>query len=1042
MTIEKLLKLESKPQNVLTLGYRFVRDQFFGGVPGAPSLEIVFPNTLASSLISRNWTILLQLVGLPMFQFILAQCVFQELNGGCFVQIAGPNYTELVYFKPTTPNFGFLKPTETKKVAKKCRRRHKRKNAVKNRMDIDLPPLPNAPVSIPATIPSITVVAQKSQMKPSKIIFAKSRMYYARAIRGVNGKVLVGLPKYHSFRPRRTSPRTIIKALADMFPRVFKLESIFSPPVKPKFGFRERALAVRNKGKLPSNVPRRLKPCVKMVEHCLRRTRLINYRALLNYHCPADAAILGLDTKASYNRPLTQPLSAQPWDNDKTKDEETVDLVEFPAEFDELLHAMDEEERDLVDISKIEFTKHQSNYSSVYKLCHSIIERVFAKSWFGSDHNRQHMLQKVKQLIELRRGESFSLHQVMQGLRVNDFKWLALNNIPANPREAKIREALLQDWIIWFFEGFLIPLLRTTFYVTEASNDRNRIHYFRQDVWQAVSEPAFNYFRSRMYDDMTNAETATQLTKRDLGYSYVRILPKEKGARPISNLKRKFTPEEIVGGLKDRHNKESVANFVSKAALPSNSINHLLQPVFQALSHEKLQHPDLVGSTVLNIPDIYARLKPFKKKIESQDGSLPPLYFAKLDVKAAFDSIRQDKLLEIVEQIIKEEEYCMYKYSQAFPSGGRIRTTFVKRARPDMPDFIDLASDLSDKIKNAVFVDNVAYSYDSRDKMVKVLREHLLGNIVNMGSQFCKQIVGIPQGSILSTLLCSFFYGNLERRKLHFVQQDEDGVLLRYVDDFIYISLHQDLVARFVKEMYAGHPEYGCFINKPKSLVNFDLEIGGVKVNTLAEERRNMPEYVYDFSWCGLIVNTQTLEVSGDYTRLQGTFVRDGLNIEGHSHPGLRIRDRLMNFLRPRCHALYIDMDFNSRQRVLRNLYQNFLLAAVKLHLFIEALDQRDTEFVLNCILDSFAFVRLHLKSRIQHETASRLGAKCDLNPLEVEWLGLRAFWEIFRRKSLSYPMILRQLKTRLDDQKFKAFIRHLKPVSDAGQGVFEKVKF
>ena len=35
---------------------------------------------------------------------------------------------------------------------------------------------------------------------------------------------------------------------------------------------------------------------------------------------------------------------------------------------------------------------------------------------------------------------------------------------------------------------------------------------------------------------------------------------------------------------------------------------------------------------------------------------------------------------------------------------------------------------------------------------------------LKIGSSYYRQSVGIPQGSVLSTILCSFFYGDLEKR--------------------------------------------------------------------------------------------------------------------------------------------------------------------------------------------------------------------------------------------------------------------------------------
>ena len=45
--------------------------------------------------------------------------------------------------------------------------------------------------------------------------------------------------------------------------------------------------------------------------------------------------------------------------------------------------------------------------------------------------------------------------------------------------------------------------------------------------------------------------------------------------------------------------------------------------------------------------------------------------------------------------------------------------------------------------------------------------------------QYYRQVVGIPQGSVLSSLLCSFAYGDLERRKFKFSQDQESVSILR-----------------------------------------------------------------------------------------------------------------------------------------------------------------------------------------------------------------------------------------------------------------------
>ena len=74
-----------------------------------------------------------------------------------------------------------------------------------------------------------------------------------------------------------------------------------------------------------------------------------------------------------------------------------------------------------------------------------------------------------------------------------------------------------------------------------------------------------------------------------------------------------------------------------------------------------------------------------------------------------------------------------------------------------------------------------------------------------MGKQFYRQKVGIPQGSVLSTVLCNIFYADLEKKKLPFLL-DEEGLLLRLIDDFLFISMNRDHAKSFLEHMHQGNP--------------------------------------------------------------------------------------------------------------------------------------------------------------------------------------------------------------------------------------------
>ena len=124
-------------------------------------------------------------------------------------------------------------------------------------------------------------------------------------------------------------------------------------------------------------------------------------------------------------------------------------------------------------------------------------------------------------------------------------------------------------------------------------------------------------------------------------------------------------------------------------------------------------------------------------------------------------------------------------------------------------------------------------------------------------------VVGIAQGSVLSPLLCSYFYGHMEKTYLSAISQESDSLLLRWVDDFLLITPTKSLAENFLTLMHAGIPEYGCHINHEKTLTNFDVVTAdGLKVKRTASDEK--------FPWCGFLVNQKTLEVCIDWSRFAG----------------------------------------------------------------------------------------------------------------------------------------------------------------------------
>jgi telomerase reverse transcriptase len=120
-----------------------------------------------------------------------------------------------------------------------------------------------------------------------------------------------------------------------------------------------------------------------------------------------------------------------------------------------------------------------------------------------------------------------------------------------------------------------------------------------------------------------------------------------------------------------------------------------------------------------------------------------------------------------------------------------------------MKSFIQFAKTITEELKNALLVDQVVHTFEERESLLKLLRSHISNHIIKIGTNTYRQIVGIPQGSVVSTLLCSFFYGDLERRKLSHLLTVE-SCLIRYVDDFLFITTDIEQAKEFCFLLHRG----------------------------------------------------------------------------------------------------------------------------------------------------------------------------------------------------------------------------------------------
>ena len=262
------------------------------------------------------------------------------------------------------------------------------------------------------------------------------------------------------------------------------------------------------------------------------------------------------------------------------------------------------------------------------------------------------------------------------------------------------------------------------------------------------------------------------------------------------------------------------------------------------------------------------KLAAFKVSLSQRNLSKRPLYFAKVDVQSCFDTIPQPRMLSMIDGLLSLQTYHTGKHIEMSPLGAlqRLdgahvdpmpRTRYVTHSgtHVEVASFGQLVqTKLAGSKANTIFINTNLQRRETKDDLRRLLREHVQRNVVKIGKKHYRQRTGIPQGSILSSILCNYFYAELERDVLGFALE-EDCLLLRLLDDFLLITLNQEKAERFLRVMHKGQAEYGVAVRIEKSLANFDA---------VGVDGRQVPRSSADakFPYCGIRIDTRTLEVS------------------------------------------------------------------------------------------------------------------------------------------------------------------------------------
>ena len=874
---------------------------------------------------------------------------------------------------------------------------------------------------------------------PGTITFVRNRILYARPSMNAQGGVRFGLKHIHVLNrfSDMTDSKQSVHLMKYIFPLQFGLHNVFTSVVDKSetaqefkdYTLREHEIIHvehRSKQKFRSVVgakgtklPRRLRgEPFSMVKKIRKRHSQCSYTQLLHHHCPArsndfcaSSLVPAAESRRSSGHVGTQLFSSHSAQSQICERREASSGL---TGADSIL-------------------AHATPTAHVSAFCRAVVRRILPENALGmgadGKHNLMVLLGQVDRFVQLRRYESLSLHEVSQNLRLKCVSWLCPSTMCSRTKlaqaERQKRLEVFLEFLYYLFDSLLIPLIRSHFYITESNIHRNHLFYFRHDVWRTVSEPSLTDLRFTMFQGLRAQDLRRTHQSRLLSHSQLRLLPKASGARPIINLRRK-----------------PIKNQNGNLVLSPN-INSRLMPCFATLNYEKSLHPQKLGSALFSVGEAHQRLRDFRDTISV---SMKRLYFVKMDIKSCFDTIPQDGVIDMVQGLLSEHRYQIGKHAELRPIAGRWSkshfekpvTRFPLNARsaqtpPGLSDSV--LADLAQKKNRTIFVDLWdARTWDARS-LLKLLREHVQRNVVTINKKFFKQKQGIPQGSVLSSLLCNFFYGAFENSHLDFLEPGE-SLLVRLIDDFLLITTNENHARRFAQVMVNGNPSYGIAVNLKKSLANFEISINGIKVPRLHGTEM--------FPYCGVAINMNTLEVS-KFRESKDATISNGLTVDFSRLQGLKFRGKVLDSLKIQMTAMLLDTSLSSRYCVSSNLYQSFMEAAMKMYRYIRALPKskrpRET-MVIEAWKD---LIELAVKmTRGKRSTKTVDEYECAVSKAQIHWLATAALHHVMGKKQTGYQNVLHWVQEMMKrcQAGMKMHPRQLGELRDQADKAFQRYHY
>lgn len=423
---------------------------------------------------------------------------------------------------------------------------------------------------------------------------------------------------------------------------------------------------------------------------------------------------------------------------------------------------------------------------------------------------------KIFEYIRKNRYETFNESELIRFFKFSHFK---IFNIRKNLCQLEFirRRKIILRIMKFIFEFIVNPILSNFFYLTEGYNNF-KVFYYTRKSWNYFTEFHLKSFLNRF-------------KKTDMVSHFPvkpRCIPKMNDFRIIINK--------------------------SKRNLKGKSENLLFSQHHAILSEE--QKNDFRNS-LIDYNQIF-------KKIEEIDFS--NYFIFKFDINGCFDNIPHKNFTIILRKFLKRTIYRISGYNMLHVKGKNILNKKSNIFFDEHQKFPDFLFD-KEKCESEIYWDDVYVNIKSKESLIREITSFITQNIITFQNENYVQVKGLPQGSILSPILCSLYFQYLD--EIFFNKIIQKGHIFRYVDDFlIFTPCLNEIIELIVK--FKSIANLGISMNIKKIESNFGLEniinsedsMYNINRNELLKNLNSYPKLDKCVLFCGLRISCKGTKIN------------------------------------------------------------------------------------------------------------------------------------------------------------------------------------